>query len=96
MLALVSLVRPPRSWAGLRLLPALCLGIVLLLGCRGRGAEFDLQAARRTSDLDAVDVPGSARIVDGVKLREVRFSSRQWAAEPSVIRIQAFVAVPPG
>lgn len=96
MPALVSLVRPPPSWAGLRLLPALCLGILLLLGCRGRGAEFDLQAARRTSDLDAVDVPGSARVVDGVKLREVRFSSRQWAAEPSVIRIQAFVAVPPG
>ena len=69
MPALVSLVRPPPSWAGLRLLPALCLGILLLLGCRGRGAS-SIWAARRTSDLDTVDVPGSARVVDGVKLRE--------------------------
>lgn len=72
------------------------IALVALLGCQGAGATFDLKLARRTADLDAVDVPGSARVVDGVKLREVRFSSRRWDSEPAVIRIQAFVAVPPG
>ncbi len=80
--------------AGSALAGLACL--LLLLACRPRGAAFDLQLARKTADLDAVDVPGSAHVVDGVKLREVRFSSRSFADAPSVIRIQAFIAVPPG
>ena len=87
-------VRPPPSWAGP---PAPCaLPLAFCYARLPRSWRFDQVAARRASDLDAVDVPGSACVVDGVKLREVRFSSRQWRLEPSVIRIQAFVAVPLG
>lgn len=65
-------------------------------GCRDPAARFDLPLARRASDLDAQDVPGSQSIVDGVSVREVRFTSYRWDGEPAAIRIQAYVAVPPG
>lgn len=88
--------RRGRPWSiRAALAPLLCL-VCALGACRDSGASFDLQLARRITDLDAVDVPGSAQVIDGVKLREVRFSSRRWDADPAVIRIQAFVAVPPG
>lgn len=74
----------------------LTLLLIVTAACRESGARFDLDLARRSSDLDAADVPGSHSVEDGVHVREVRFSSRHWAGEPSVIRIQAFVAVPPG
>jgi len=78
---------------------ALWLGVLLVLvasACRKSGAQFDMELARRKSDLDAEDLAGSARIEDGVHVREVKFSSRRWDGEPSTIRIQAYVAVPPG
>jgi len=61
-------------------------------------ARFDLTAARRLSDLDAEEIVGSARIIDGAPVREVRFDSTMWSprGEPHPIRIQAFVALPPG
>jgi dienelactone hydrolase len=76
--------------------------LVLLLGtlsagCRYRPARFDVVAASRQSDLAAAEVPGSLRVVEGVTLREVRFSSLSWEnGTPRPIRIQAFLATPPG
>ena len=70
--------------------------LMMAAACRDPAARFDLDLARRTGDLDADDVAGSHAIEDGVHVREVRFSSRRWDGEPATIRIQAYVAVPPG
>jgi len=65
---------------------------------RFRPATFDLAAARDARDLEVVEVAASRRVTDGVTVREVRFTSRAWDARgrSRPIRIQAFLAVPPG
>jgi dienelactone hydrolase len=65
---------------------------------RFQPATFDLAAARDARDLDVAEVPASAHVTDGVTVREVRFTSRAWDARGRArsIRIQAFLAVPPG
>jgi dienelactone hydrolase len=65
---------------------------------RFRPAQFDLAAARDTRDLGLTEMPGTERIVDGVKLREIRYTSSSWDATGRTrsIRIQGFVAIPPG
>lgn len=69
----------------------------LLAGCSPKVASFDLRGARAQDDLFAVELSSRARIVDGISLHEVSFNSLTWddgSARP--IRIQAFVAIPPG
>jgi dienelactone hydrolase len=65
---------------------------------RFRPATFDLAAARDARDLDLAEVAASRRVTDGVTVREVRFTSRAWDARgrSRPIRIQGFLAVPPG
>lgn len=82
--------------------PLLLLSGCVLLGavnasCAYHPASFDLIEARRASDLAAVEVPGSQRVKDGVTIREVGFTSTAWDfGTPRAIRIQAFIATPPG
>lgn len=71
--------------------------LIILAGCTYRPAAFDLSAARNHTDLAATEIPESRRVRDGVAIREVRFTSAEWKdgrAHP--IRIQAFLAMPPG
>lgn len=66
-------------------------------GCSAQPAVFDVGLARRKGDLASMEVPGSVRLESGVPLREVRYNSTVWeSGKPQTIRIQAFVAVPPG
>ncbi len=78
---------------------ALALGVLCIFcaSCTYRPASFDLVAARRAGDLAADEVIASRKVIEGVHFFEVRFTSAAWdkgAAHP--IRIQAYVAVPPG
>ncbi|HEY3352278.1 MAG TPA: hypothetical protein VGQ83_03450 [Polyangia bacterium] len=88
-----------------RPLRALLLGVAafalaVLAGRAGgqtfRPATFDLAAARAAGDL-APEVR-DARVHEGVTVREVRFTSTAWDAHgrARAIRVQAFLAVPPG
>jgi cephalosporin-C deacetylase-like acetyl esterase len=63
-----------------------------------RRASFDLAAARNAHDIMLLDVPGSARVIDGVAVREIRFRSFVWdsTGRTRPIRIQGFLAIPPG
>jgi dienelactone hydrolase len=65
---------------------------------RFRPVRFDLAAARDARDLAFADVPGTARVVDGVAVREIRYVSSEWDAtgRRRPIRIQGYLAVPPG
>ena len=86
-----------RGWVALVVLP-----VILGTASRSVAAElfrpatFDLGAARRVDDLDAIDLPGSARATPAVRIREIRFSSTSWSETgvKKTIRIQAFVAIP--
>jgi cephalosporin-C deacetylase-like acetyl esterase len=63
-----------------------------------RPARFDLAAARDPRDLGLEERPGTARVVDGVAVREIRYVSAMWDAAGRVrpIRIQGYLAIPPG
>ena len=65
---------------------------------RFRPVQFDLAAARDPRDLGLTEMPGTERVVDGVKVREIRYTSSTWDATGRThpIRIQGFVAIPPG
>jgi dienelactone hydrolase len=85
---------PPRR---LRLLFILGVLSATLTNCAYHPASFDLTAARRVADLAVLEVPNSERIRDGVTLREISFISTTWdGGTPRPIRIQAFIATPPG
>ncbi|HEY3354547.1 MAG TPA: acetylxylan esterase [Polyangia bacterium] len=63
-----------------------------------RPARFDLTAARDARDIGLTEMPGTPRVVDGVAVREIRFTSSAWDARGRArpIRIQAYLAIPPG
>src|SRR5690348_8177867 len=85
------------GWPRLQLASVAVLLGALVCGCTYRPAKFDVAAARQPGDLAATEVAGSVRVHAGVTLHEVRFSSISWeggSAHP--IRIQAFIAIPPG
>jgi dienelactone hydrolase len=65
---------------------------------RFRPVQFDLAAARATNDLGLTEMPGTERTVDGVRVREIRYTSLTWDAtgRKHPIRLQGFVAIPPG
>jgi dienelactone hydrolase len=92
--------RDPR-WRGLFFLGAGTLLLVSLVfsawGERFHPARFDLEAARDPRDLEAV-VIGGGSVAQGITVREVRFASRAWDrwGRSRPIRLQAFLAVPPG
>jgi dipeptidyl aminopeptidase/acylaminoacyl peptidase len=95
--------RPRRSrplWAALI---GLGLGLLVVLAGRAGGQSFrpadcDLAAARDPGDLAVAEVPGGARTIDGVTVREIRFTSAEWDARGArhPTRLQAFLALPPG
>jgi dienelactone hydrolase len=85
-----------RVISGILLLIAIDSGSKAVAAQTFRAAAFDLKAARRTDDLEATDVAGSARVTGTARVREIRFLSNSWDESGAVkaIRIQAFVAIP--
>ncbi|HEY3352755.1 MAG TPA: hypothetical protein VGQ83_05875 [Polyangia bacterium] len=61
-------------------------------------ASFDLDAARDPRDLDVAEAATGRRVIEGVTVREVRFTSRTWDPQgrSRPLRLQGFIAVPPG
>jgi dienelactone hydrolase len=93
---------PPRARIIARVLGLGLAGLMSLVPAaraeRFQPAVFDLDAARDPRDLEAAEVAASRHVTDGVTVREVRFTSRAWDAHgrSRPIRIQGFLAVPPG
>ncbi|MCC6748782.1 MAG: hypothetical protein IT371_14070 [Deltaproteobacteria bacterium] len=93
--------RRPARWRGaLRAGAGAALAGLLVLAARAErfdAASFDLGAARNAGDLAAVVLPRE-RVAHGITVREVQFTSRVWDrwGRWRPMRIQAFLAVPPG